>query len=349
MASAAEGAGAKQGIAAELAVGLDTLSGNDSVKFTRYLRVVLPLDGYVFWVRQDLIAPAALLNVMGYNTTTFDELPLATAVQTFEAKGSFHYSTAQNQAESETEAVNTVIFTAQEPVQHFNEIQPNELWIGEYGGDIEGFDAPIRFAFSSRGRYYQQADLFHYSGTAILPAFETQVIDNAEILSSRTLIVSNSLPAWLNLSFYRPPYIDFAFGIPLYPSFLVPDNLPPKYGSVHIEPTLTQALSSVPFLNSTYSHSQLATDRVRITLYGLSNDEAMSFVDMVNQYMMDFSYIGLMNMPIIRDEKRVQSELGVIAQKKTIEYDVCYNQLSLRSLSRQLIESVVINYVPEKL
>ena len=42
------------------------------------------------------------------------------------------------------------------------------------------------------------------------------------------------------------------------------------------------------------------------------------FQDYLFQYSLDTDNIGIMNMPIIKDEKRTQKEIGVIAQKKSM-------------------------------
>ncbi len=62
MANAAEGASAKQNIAAALAGGVETLSLQQEITFTQYVRLVLPLDGFVFWVRSDLLTASALFS-----------------------------------------------------------------------------------------------------------------------------------------------------------------------------------------------------------------------------------------------------------------------------------------------
>ena len=67
-------------------------------------------------------------------------------------------------------------------------------------------------------------------------------------------------------------------------------------------------------------------------------------MDTVNQYSLDTDSIGIMNMPIVRDEKRPQSELQVIAMKKTIEFDVSYYQTRINDIARQLIESCIVEY-----
>ena len=322
MVSATEGASAKQGLAADLAAGLAALSEQGAVTFNKYVRLVLPLDGYVYWVR---------------------------TAETLTAKGSFHYSTIQVQNEAETEGASTVLFSSLVPIQQFNVVSPEALWVGEYGGDREGYDGPVTFAFSSRGRYYQTADLFHYSGTAVLPALKAQLINAPSDISTKALVVSDSLPLWLALNSYVPPYPGFVTGIKLYPSFLIPDNLPPPYGAVHIEPSGTESDQAAPWFGPTLSQLSLSRDKVRVTLYGLTNDQAETFLAAVMQYSYDYDVLGLCNLPTVRDEKRTAPELGVIAMKKTIEFEVSYNQGAVRLVARQMIEKDVNRYLPQPL
>ena len=323
MASAAEGAQAKQNIGAALAAGVETLSLDDTITFVQYTRLVLPLDGFVFWVKSSITNAGVTSDV------------------TLTVKGSLHYSSQIDQNESETEGMSTVVFTSEAPVKQFNNLQPNTMWVADYAGDAEDYDGPISFAFSARGRYYQNADLYHYSGTALLPVFRAQLIDNASDLSTSTLYVSNSLPLWLGLNTYVPPYPGFVTGVTLYPSFLVPENLAPPYGVVHVGETDTEALQPVPWYDWTLSQNQLSKDRVSVTLYGLTNAQAQTFLAAVLQFSMDYDLLGLMNAPVIRDEKRTAPELGVVAQKKCIEFEVSYNQGTLRTVARTQIETVI--------
>lgn len=292
-----------------LATGLDVLSASATLTFTKYVKKILPLDGYVFWLRGEQIT----------------------------VSGSLHYSSMRDMREDETLAVNRVIFTTTTPVQELNAVNDQLIWVAVYDG--------IRFAFSRRENFYEQAGLYHYSGDAVYPAMASQLVDNLYGLSQQTLIVSDSLPAWLTIQDYSPIWLGITNpAIPLYPSYLVPTNIEPPYGSVHIEPVRTNAIQGSPRLDKTMSHYQLATDHVRITLYGTTNDQTLSFVDVVNQYSLDTDAFGLMNMPIVRDEKRIQTELQSIAMKKTIEYDVNYYQTSIRDIARQLIEKVIVSY-----
>jgi hypothetical protein len=303
-----------------LDAGLDTLSGSQTVVFTQYVKLVLPLDGYVFWVRSDLVS--AVMRCTCYQYMPVDPLagPQAPPAPVIEVKGSLHYSTDVKQDEDQTMALNRVIFTSQTEVNDFNGIGPCVMYIGEFEGQ--------KFAFNSRASFYKQAGLWHYSGDALYPALASQIVDDLDNLDTSNVIVSNSLPIWLTLNAFMP----------MYPSYLVQENLEPPYASVHIDPASTTAIGAAPLISATGSHSQLVSERVKITLYGLRNFSALDFQDYVFQYSLDNpDLFGIMDMPVMRDEKRTQSELTIIAQKKTFELKINYYQLRAREIGRQLI------------
>lgn len=343
MPTVAEAAAAKTQLAGDIAAGVNTLSLNQTITFTKYVKLVLPLDGFVFWVKADLLSPSALLNAGLLNRFAPNEpRTIVTPAPTVSVQGSLHYSTVKQQNEDETAGVNQVVFTALAPIQDFNQIGPDVIFIGTF--------QKIRFAFSQRQPFYAQADTYHYVGTAILPAMESQIIDAVDGFNSRELVVSNSLPIWLSLNSYAPPYPGFQIanmGLRLYPSFALPDNIAPPYGAVHIPPEATEALQSAPLLGPTYSHSQLVRDTVKITLYGVRNGEALTVVDTVNQFSLDTDAIGVMNMPTVRDEKRTQAELAILAMKKTVTFEVSYYQTTARNMARQLITKAIVDYRPQ--
>lgn len=284
---------------AGLVEGVNTLSQNQTVVFTQYVREVLPLDGFIFW----------------FNTATTLEIP-----------GSLHWSTDSNQREDETITVNHVVFTALAKVVDFDEIAPSTLWIGNFG--------EMRFSFSSQASFYEQAGLYHYTGDAIYPAMESQIIDNAAQLDLANVVTSNSLPLWLTLNALMP----------VYPSFLIPDNIVPPYAAVHILPESTRALQAAPSFDVHLTHMQLVTERVRVTIYGSRNNNALDFQDYVFQYSLNTDNMGIMNMPVIRDEKRIQNEISVVAMKKSIEFDISYYQSRVNAVSRQLILAAIQTY-----
>lgn len=291
--------------------GSKQLSRDATVLFTRYQRQVLPLDGFVFWLKT-----------------------MSDTVQ-----GSLHCSTDKRQLEDETIAINKVIFTTGREIQLFNDVSPNVIWVGSFHG--------LKFAFTRRSDFYEAAKVFFYTGEAVYPALETQLIDEGSQLSDRTLVVSNSLPAWLTLASYNPIWLQPANpGLPLYPSFAVPDNLAPPYGTVHIAPSQTRALQASPLLSTNVTHSQLAADQVKVTIYGLVNNAAQDFLDLTYSYFRDQDVLGIMNMPIVQDEKRTQAELGILAMKKVINFEVSYLQTRINDLVRQLLEHVTVAYFP---
>lgn len=302
---------------------LRLLSLNEPIEFTQYTRYVLPLDGYVFWLKTA-------------STTVL---------------GTLHITTSKMQLEDEFPAVNTVRMSTTEPVQWFNEINPNQIWVGESRG--------TRFAFTRSDSQFRQSDLFAYSGVAVYPALESQLVNTGDQLKPDTLIVSNSLPIWLAMQHYAPVWlIPNNPQVTLYPSFLVPQNLRPPYGAIHIDPTQTLALQPQAVLRVTNithnpvvvtgaNHYQLMSDTVRVTLYGLTNQQAIDWADTVVNYCTDHpEFMGLMVPGFPQDEKRTQAELGVLAMKKTMSFKVSYYQQRVNDVARQLLKKAQVTIIP---
>jgi hypothetical protein len=338
MAEVDEALSAKNPMAADLAVGVEAIAQDQEITFTQYVRLVLPLDGYVFWVKSNIVAPSALYNAAGFNRVRYGQPPVAIppAAPTLTIVGSLHFSSDIRQEAAETYAANRVVFTAEDEVNDLDDIAPGTLWIGEFRN--------FKFAFSSQSSRYYQAGLWHYVGFAVYPDMLPQIIDSPAGFDSKSVVVSNSLPAWLALNGNVPPY-GFQTGVTLYPSFLVPQNLEPPFGAVDIPPELTIALAAAPTIDPrTSTHTQLCKDTVRITLWGMRNFSALDFIDAVYQYSVNFGTIGIMNMPVIRDEKRTQAELGTIAMKKSVEFEVSYLQQRMNTIARQIIKTSIPNF-----
>jgi len=296
MAKVTESANTTQ-IKSDLEAGLKSLSGDQVVTFNRYTRAVLPLDGYVFWVR-DL------------------------ATESIQVSGSIHYSTYQQQNDDETIGLNKVIFTTSTLITEFNNVSTNAMWIGSKDS--------IRFGFTSRDGVYDNAGLYHYRGDAIYPAMFTQIIDNpAAPVDLGGLIASNSLPLWLELNQYAP----------VYPAMLLPSNLPPPYIVADI--SSTRALQSMPDISPNSTSKQLLTERVKLTIYGLRNDAAIDFHNYILTNSLNYDKFGILNMSVVADEKRGQSELGILAQKKSVEYEISYYQYRSQNVARQLVLSAI--------
>ena len=336
-------------IGTALHAGTKTISLDQKVSFDLYAQVILPLDGTVFWVKVSQLSQSALLNVMDLNTATLNENGVSTFEPQFTVQGSMHYATDSRQTEAANYSANRVVFTAQESVQNLNEIGQNFLYIATVDGPVPGSPVPpagttpIRFAFSSRSSYYKQADLWHYTGYAVYSTMDSQVIDDARLLNTRALIVSNSLPIFLAFNYYDP-----AWPVPVprprvlgFPSMLVPDNRRPPYVAFNIPPDSTLGVQMAPLLTGNSSHYQLGRERVEITLYGFNNSMAQDYLDALLQYSFDTELFGVLNSPFVMDQKEGQNELNTLAQKKRIVFEVSYNQSAVRNIARQLILTCV--------
>src|SRR5208282_4567610 len=131
--SGVEAGFAKTPLGADLAAGVDSISYNQTVTFTLYKRLVLPLDGYVFFVKADLIgSQSAIFNRGTIGAFRPNQQPTFTPAQTFVAKGSLHFSTEVRQTEDSTYVANRVVFTAKEEIADLNEIAPETMWIANF-------------------------------------------------------------------------------------------------------------------------------------------------------------------------------------------------------------------------
>ena len=59
--------GPNNGLAAALREGLRSLSREETITFTRYVKMILPSDGFVFWVNAALIQGSAVLDGYRYS------------------------------------------------------------------------------------------------------------------------------------------------------------------------------------------------------------------------------------------------------------------------------------------
>lgn len=252
--------------------------------------------------------------------------------------GSLHVLADRRQDEDQTIAANQMVFTAEEEVSQLNSVAPDTLWVGAW--QVDG--TTLQVAFSSTGMNYQQAGLWHYRGFAVYPALASQLIDSAADLPAGP-IVSNSLPIWLSQNSMAP----------VYPSFLVPDNIVPPYIAVHIEPNQTIALQAFPLFdwsaraNPSTDPSplyelpswQLMRDTVKLTFYGFTNQQAIQFYAALMDYSVNTDDFGFCNSPSIIDDKRTQVEIAALAMKKTMVIQASYYQGTADAIARRLILS----------
>lgn len=299
------------GMASVLQAGVRQISGGQDFTFTQYVRVVLPADGFVFFV----LASAA-------NPPPPDPTPVQLAAYSFTENGSLHVSQRVNQVEDNTTALQDVVFTTKRQLREFTDLAPGTLYLMTLpNGTVVAFSA-------QRGRY-DQAGIWHYSGRALYPYEESQILDDPADVGAEQ-IVSNSLPIWMAMS---------TLELPVYPSFLVPLNLPPPYVAADIQGT--SGLGQTPLEGPDSSQTQLAQETVRFTFYGLRNGAVLDFQREVLQNSLGGSY-GIMNIPVPVDGKATQSEFGIIAQQKTMDVQVNYYQARARDIARKLILSAFI-------
>jgi hypothetical protein len=323
--TANEVAGNQSGQQAALDAGIEQISAQGRVEFQLYTKLVLSEDGSVFWVA---------------------------ATQTMIASGSLHYATDRQQNIDETVAVNHVLLTSEQAITELNEIAPGTMWVGSWP---LAPNHSLQIAFSQRGNFFDQAQVWHYSGVAVLPAMQSQLIAQAEDIPAGP-IVSNSLPIWLLQGVFGE------FQAPVYPSFAVPDNIVPPYVVAHIEPSRTETFGNMPFYvwpgtpaptPPTYiapfydvAATMLCRDEVDLILYGFTNAMAWQFLSNLISYSMigpgETPTFGFANAPAIQDEKRPQVEIAALAQKKSIHISANYYQGAANAAAYRLILQALI-------
>lgn len=303
---------AKTELNATLTQGLDDLSRFQVVTFTKYIRKVLPLDGFVFWVKASVLSSAP------------DSEP-----DTVNVKGYLHLTTESIQDDEQLYDRNVVTFTAQADIDPFNDIGSDVLYIGEFFG--------IQFSFSRRTGLNESANLYHYSGEAIFPYMRSQIINSADDIDLADVVVSNSLPIWLSLSQFMP----------MYPAMLSVQNLVPPYATVKCgEPS---PVAGAFCLDEKQNQYQLVSEDVTITVTGLRNAAVEDFLRYVQDYTLsDKAEMGVMNIPVIQDERITQNELNIIAMRKKVKFKVNYYQQRMRNVARRLITSAIPSIYVEK-
>jgi hypothetical protein len=58
--------------------------------------------------------------------------------------------------------------------------------------------------------------------------------------------------------------------------------------------------------------------------------------------------MGVMNIPVVQDERVTQNELNIIAMRKTIKFKVNYYQQRMRNVARKLMAFQHTVHYPEK-
>jgi len=284
--------------------GYQQLSGKQTVTFTKYVKRILPADGFVFWVKASLI-----------------ETEIGPFAKVFE--GTLHQSVNQTQEATKTNAITSIILTVNKPIEELKEVNSQVLWLGEYKGS--------KFSFNIQNAFYDNANQYHYAGDAVYIENYPAIIDDLLDLDLTNQVISDSTIFWLLL--------DLPFTV--YPSFLVPTNIKPPYAVVEIDQQ--KPLNARPVYDDTQTSSSHIGERAIITLYGLRHNAAVDLIEAVDLSHFIDGYFGIMNIPIVKDEKIPQSEINVITQKKVIEFYINYEQKRLRDVALKLVENINVN------
>lgn len=308
------------GMGASLQAGIVQLSGGQLFTFTLYARMILPADGFVFYV----LASAA-------NPPPADPTPADLAAYSFIEQGSLHVAQRINQVEDNTTSFQDVTFTTKREIREFVDVAAGALWIMTLPNGTQ-------VAFSAQRGRYDQAGIWHYYGRALYPYEATQIIASPDDIPADN-VVSNSLPFWLSMS---------TQDLPVYPSFLVPQNAVPPYVAADVG--TTDGIGASPLYGPNYSQSQLVTETVQFVFYGVRGNGVLDFQRALLQNSGDASEgksYAVMNIPVPTDGKKPQSEFGIIAQQKTMALQVNYYQARARTEARKLILSAFINITTE--
>ncbi|MNG65706.1 hypothetical protein D3C73_263420 [compost metagenome] len=297
----------KTQLADTLHTAVDTISTSQKITFKLYVKQVLPLDGFIYWVRADLVNPAELERL------GLDKLKKAVTIQ-----GSLHRQAVSEQTTTASQSMNYIIFTPLKQIDDFNMVDPKWMYLGDYDG--------VQFSFSRMESKYTQAGIFHYRGLAVLPTLRTQIIDDPADINT-DLILSNSTPIWMRLTKYGT----------VYPSYLSPSDMLPPYIVADVKET--KPLQAAPHYLTRSQHVQ---DTVRVTLYGMNNKQALDYVDYIVNEALDFEEFGITNSPVVIDDKLNQVEINALAKKKHIDFDVNYYQHTARNIALQLIKEAFI-------
>lgn len=290
-------------LAGVIAQGIEYLSNAAEYTFTRFDKFVSPIDGLVYWI-------------------------LSPGVPALTVKGSFHITADQQQNVADSKTFSQVWLSTQQEIPQFRNDGGDSLYCGVVGGR--------RYAFNSQGKYYTQANVFHYSGDILYPTMETQFVNSP---ADVTLTVTNSLPVWL---------ANPLPGVPIFPAYLVPKDQPPPYITAFIPPEKTETLALGVRRSALDNPDLLARDEVVLNLVGLSNAQTFQYLKVLQDYLRgNVDGVGMAEPFNVHDDHETQTAFSLLAKRKRVILSANYYQKSVVNVARGLILTAYISITSE--
>jgi hypothetical protein len=281
--------------------------GAKNITFTKYVRRVLPVDGWVFWVKSSLIEG---------EVAPFSKVYLC----------STHIQRNQTQEATKTNSISSIGLTVNKKIEDLHEVNQSVMWLGEYQG--------VKFSFNAQANYYEEANIFHYAGDAVYIENTPNIIDDIEDLDLdlENGIVTNCIPIFITLNQQ----------VQIYPAFLAPTNLKPPYATIEVKDTrgIAAGQSYNPFEDS----SLLSWDKVELTIYGLRKKQLSDFLKYLENQQLVTEAFGMYWLPSVQNENVPQSEINVLTNKKVLNFDVSYTFNAVRSQAEAFIRSVTVDF-----
>jgi hypothetical protein len=96
-----------------------------------------------------------------------------------------------------------------------------------------------------------------------------------------------------------------------------------------------------------WQQSNLCQEKVKVHLYGVDDLTANTFIAFVEQYSLDWMNLGLTNSSAIVDEKLTQPEMKILSKRKSIDFEINYQQTVARDIARQFILHTKVQFLPQ--
>jgi len=285
--------------------GYQQLSGNQKITFTRYVSKILPIDGWHFWVKAELLDG---------ETEPFNKV----------VSGTLHQSVNQTQEATKSNAITSIILTVNQPIDLLKEVNQESMWLGEYDGS--------KFSFNIQNAFYDNANQFHYAGDAVYIENSDAFIDDINDLNLDDTVITNCIPLFIALNDQ----------VQIYPAFLNPTNLKPPYATIEVKQT-TGVAAGITF-NEFDDSKLMQWDKVELSIFGLRKKQLSDFLKYLTTKQLETEAFGIYWLPSIQNENIPQSEVNILTNKKVLSFDVNYVIEDIRNAATAFIENIFVDF-----